>query len=162
MARNNRVTQMAAITVLLLPMACSSLETPAPTPTANPSPTTTRPPTREAVATATGFPTIVPPATEVAIPNPSQPPGPQHFEDDPPVKITEIYMATRTQGWGISGPYVFRTDDGGDHWREVTPPHPGMSASETQALLRAAPRAYRTQINDLLLTALAQAFAQWT
>ena len=133
MARNNRVTQMAAITVLLLPMACSSLETPAPTPTANPSPTATRPPTREAVPTATGFPTIVPPATEVAIPNPSQPPGPQHFEDDQPVKITEIYMATRTQGWGISGPYVFRTDDGGDHWREVTPPHPGMSASETQA-----------------------------
>src|SRR3989337_3339736 len=114
-------------------MACSSLETPAPTPPANPSPATTRPPTREAVPTATGFPTIVPPATEVAIPNPSQPPGPQHCEDDQPVKITEIYMATRTQGWGISGPYVFRTDDGGDHWREVTPPHPGMNASETQA-----------------------------
>jgi len=36
------------------------------------------------------------------------------------------------------------------------------SVEETQALLREVPRAYRTQINDVLLTALAQAFAQWT
>jgi amino acid adenylation domain-containing protein/non-ribosomal peptide synthase protein (TIGR01720 family) len=37
-----------------------------------------------------------------------------------------------------------------------------LNAEETQALLREAPQAYRTQINDLLLTALAQAFASWT
>ena len=37
-----------------------------------------------------------------------------------------------------------------------------LSASQTQALLQDVPRAYRTQINDALLTALAQSLAQWT
>jgi len=37
-----------------------------------------------------------------------------------------------------------------------------LDREETQALLAAAPRAYRTQINDLLLTALAGALAPWT
>jgi non-ribosomal peptide synthase protein (TIGR01720 family) len=37
-----------------------------------------------------------------------------------------------------------------------------LDAFQTEALLRDAPEAYRTQINDLLLTALAQANAQWS
>ena len=37
-----------------------------------------------------------------------------------------------------------------------------LDVEETQALLREVPRAYQTQINDVLLTALAQTFAQWT
>ncbi|GIV97574.1 MAG: polyketide synthase [Herpetosiphonaceae bacterium] len=37
-----------------------------------------------------------------------------------------------------------------------------LSAAETQALLQEAPRAYQTQINDLLLTALAMAMSKWT
>ncbi len=37
-----------------------------------------------------------------------------------------------------------------------------LSAEETQALLHQAPQVYRTQINDLLLTAVMQAFDQWT
>ncbi|HEX6290386.1 MAG TPA: amino acid adenylation domain-containing protein [Herpetosiphonaceae bacterium] len=37
-----------------------------------------------------------------------------------------------------------------------------LSAEETRALLQDAPQAYNTQINDLLLTALAQTFADWT
>ena len=37
-----------------------------------------------------------------------------------------------------------------------------LDAAETQALLQEAPAAYRTQINDLLLTALVQAFEPWT
>ncbi len=37
-----------------------------------------------------------------------------------------------------------------------------LSAAETQALLQEAPAAYGTQINDLLLTALARTFAAWT
>ncbi|HEY0606305.1 MAG TPA: amino acid adenylation domain-containing protein, partial [Herpetosiphonaceae bacterium] len=36
-----------------------------------------------------------------------------------------------------------------------------LDADETQTLLRDVPRAYRTQINDLLLTALAQTLADW-
>lgn len=37
-----------------------------------------------------------------------------------------------------------------------------LSVEETQALLQEVPKAYNTQINDVLLTALVQAFAQWT
>jgi amino acid adenylation domain-containing protein/non-ribosomal peptide synthase protein (TIGR01720 family) len=37
-----------------------------------------------------------------------------------------------------------------------------LSPEQTQALLQEVPQAYNTQINDVLLTALAQAFAQWT
>ena len=37
-----------------------------------------------------------------------------------------------------------------------------LSAEETQALLQEVPAAYRTEINDVLLTALAQAMARWT
>jgi amino acid adenylation domain-containing protein/non-ribosomal peptide synthase protein (TIGR01720 family) len=37
-----------------------------------------------------------------------------------------------------------------------------LSAQETHALLHEVPSAYHTHINDVLLTALAQAFVQWT
>jgi len=37
-----------------------------------------------------------------------------------------------------------------------------LDAAETRALLQEVPRAYRTQINDVLLAALAQAFERWT
>jgi non-ribosomal peptide synthase protein (TIGR01720 family) len=37
-----------------------------------------------------------------------------------------------------------------------------LSAEETRALLQDVPQAYNTQINDALLTALVQTFAQWT
>jgi non-ribosomal peptide synthase protein (TIGR01720 family) len=37
-----------------------------------------------------------------------------------------------------------------------------LSAAETEALLREVPRAYQTQINNVLLTALAKAFSRWT
>ncbi|NEP63742.1 MAG: non-ribosomal peptide synthetase, partial [Symploca sp. SIO2G7] len=37
-----------------------------------------------------------------------------------------------------------------------------LNVEETQALLQEVPAAYRTQINDVLLTALAQSFARWT
>ena len=37
-----------------------------------------------------------------------------------------------------------------------------FNAAETQALLQGAPKAYRTQIDDILLTALVQTFVGWT
>jgi amino acid adenylation domain-containing protein/non-ribosomal peptide synthase protein (TIGR01720 family) len=37
-----------------------------------------------------------------------------------------------------------------------------LDEEETRALLQEVPRAYRTQINDVLLTSLAQGFASWT
>jgi amino acid adenylation domain-containing protein/non-ribosomal peptide synthase protein (TIGR01720 family) len=40
--------------------------------------------------------------------------------------------------------------------------HTALNAEATRALLQDLPRAYRTQINELLLAALAEAFAGWT
>ncbi|MET0497202.1 MAG: amino acid adenylation domain-containing protein [Steroidobacteraceae bacterium] len=37
-----------------------------------------------------------------------------------------------------------------------------LGRAQTQAMLKDAPAAYRTQVNDLLLTALGRAFARWT
>lgn len=37
-----------------------------------------------------------------------------------------------------------------------------LSQADTQALLQEVPQAYQTQINDVLLTGLVQAFAEWT
>ncbi|MEH2342111.1 MAG: amino acid adenylation domain-containing protein [Nostoc sp.] len=37
-----------------------------------------------------------------------------------------------------------------------------LTVEQTQALLKEVPKAYNTQINDILLTALVQAFSQWT
>ena len=37
-----------------------------------------------------------------------------------------------------------------------------LTAEETRLLLQEVPRAYRTQINDVLLAALAQALSEWT
>ncbi|MEO8488703.1 non-ribosomal peptide synthase/polyketide synthase [Pseudomonas sp.] len=40
--------------------------------------------------------------------------------------------------------------------------HTHLNAAQTQRLLQQAPKAYRTQINDLLLTALARVISRWT
>ncbi|WP_416466970.1 amino acid adenylation domain-containing protein [Pseudomonas sp. LFS044] len=40
--------------------------------------------------------------------------------------------------------------------------HTRLNAEDTRALLQQAPAAYRTQVNDLLLTALARVIARWT
>ncbi|MFE9746688.1 non-ribosomal peptide synthase/polyketide synthase [Saccharothrix saharensis] len=64
-------------------------------------------------------------------------------------------------------------DDEVEHWRQSFPPFPTpsgtpeavtveLSEQDTEALLRGAPAAYRTRINDVLLAALAWALSRWT
>ncbi|WP_456280959.1 amino acid adenylation domain-containing protein [Cupriavidus sp. JZ107] len=50
---------------------------------------------------------------------------------------------------------------GNDHIGDAATLTLQLSAEQTQRLLKQAPAAYRTQINDLLLSALAQAVGQW-
>ena len=39
--------------------------------------------------------------------------------------VTSLHMIDATTGWAIAGKAVLRTADGGNHWRDVTPPrHP--------------------------------------
>ncbi|MCS4283364.1 amino acid adenylation domain-containing protein/non-ribosomal peptide synthase protein (TIGR01720 family) [Pseudomonas sp. BIGb0278] len=45
---------------------------------------------------------------------------------------------------------------------DATSVHAQLDTEQTRRLLQAAPAAYRTQVNDLLLTALAQVVGQWT
>jgi photosystem II stability/assembly factor-like uncharacterized protein len=42
-------------------------------------------------------------------------------------------MKSRTEGWGLSGPYVLTTADGGQTWREATPPESFPSGTKNQA-----------------------------
>jgi len=49
----------------------------------------------------------------------------------------------------------------GEHGGAANTVSVSLNQKETQALLQQVPKAYNTQINDVLLTAL-QAFAEWT
>jgi photosystem II stability/assembly factor-like uncharacterized protein len=42
-------------------------------------------------------------------------------------------MISRTEGWGLSGPYVLTTVDGGQTWREATPPQSSQPGTERHA-----------------------------
>jgi non-ribosomal peptide synthase protein (TIGR01720 family) len=53
-------------------------------------------------------------------------------------------------------------DSGTNNARSVQVVSRALIASETQALLQDVPSVYRTQINDVLLTTLVEAFADWT
>ena len=49
--------------------------------------------------------------------------------------ITSLHMIDTTTGWAIAGKAVLRTVDGGNHWRDVTPPgHALVSGSVAQFL----------------------------
>jgi len=41
-------------------------------------------------------------------------------------------MKSRTEGWGLSGPYVLGTADGGQTWREATPPQTFPAGTKVQ------------------------------
>lgn len=131
----NHATLSAVVGILLLSsMACIVFGGPTPTPTTIPSPAAdTRAPEPASTAEATATEPPVTKPTPTVTRQSSWPAGPQHFQDGQKIELTEIHMSTRDQGWGISGPFVFVTEDGGNHWREVTPPHPGLSPSDTLA-----------------------------
>ena len=52
--------------------------------------------------------------------------------------------------------------DGSLHGRHTATVHARLDRQQTSRLLQQAPAAYRTQVNDLLLTALARVIARWT
>ena len=77
-----------------------------------------------------------------------------------PVTAEAGYWLARPEGVGARLPVELdRGDNDEASLRNVLV---SLSEGETESLLREAPDAYKTQVNDLLLTALAQAFAAWT
>jgi len=103
---------------------------------------------QEPEAEATPVPTEPAAATEdseagVELPTeaagPSQEPlGPAivHFDPGQQFLVTNIQMINQNLGWSIGGlegasDHVLRTGDGGSTWRDVTPPEPAASETET-------------------------------
>jgi len=99
--------------------------TPSPLPPTEPPSTITASPTPEAPVVPTE--TVPPPTPE------SLPAAPAHFLAGDPIALDSIRMTSQTHGWGLSGPYVLVTSDGGQTWREVMPPDPFASGAPDKA-----------------------------
>ena len=109
----------AAATESVPPTEVAKVPTPSPT-SPPPTPTETELPTQEEPP--------VPP-----IPTPALGPAIDHFPAGQKINITQIEMIDPLQGWGIgstnnSNDHVFRTQDGGTKWKDVTPPEPDPGA----------------------------------
>ncbi len=99
--------------------------------------------------TATQPPVIVPsntPAAQeipptVAAPTPAlSGPAIQHLVGGDSISISYVHMADTSRGWAIGGEsgasdHVFRTQDAGQTWSDVTPPEPAPPAGESVAAL---------------------------
>ena len=122
---SNRIHFPALFLLLLAILACGplTLSTPTASPTTAPIPTSL--PARQPPLLV--IPTSTP--THVA----SQPVAAAHFQTGNPVQLDSITMKSRSEGWGLSGPYVLTTADGGQTWREVTPPVSFASGVNIQA-----------------------------
>jgi photosystem II stability/assembly factor-like uncharacterized protein len=84
--------------------------------------------TSPAAPPTSAAPTTVPPT-------PALGPAMQHLAAGQKIAITYIKMVDVNQGWGIGGlsqvgDHVFRTQDGGKSWRDVTPPQPAPDAGQ--------------------------------
>jgi non-ribosomal peptide synthase protein (TIGR01720 family) len=79
---------------------------------------------------------------------------------DPDVEGEEGFWLGLERSWARGLPVDRR--DGDDDEGSTRTVMVSLGAEETEQLLRDVPGAYRTQVNDVLLTALAQALAAWT
>ena len=127
-----RIILFTVMGLLILAVAACS---PQPIPVATPSP---RPPTKLPITaaesptpTANAITAAASPTPEtITIPTETVPAptlesfqaAPATFHPGDPIQLDHITMTSLTEGWGLSGPYVLVTDDGGQTWREVTPP----------------------------------------
>lgn len=117
----------AAVTLVLA--GCNLPATPAASPLP-PSPTSVNP---TAVSNAPTPQLPSPTPTEKATPISPTPtlssPAIQHLAAGQAIDITYIHMVDINTGWGIGGSdktftNIFRTQDGGATWRDITPPQP--------------------------------------
>ncbi len=103
------------------------------------TPILTLPPTRTPTLPPSATPTLTETDTAPILPTPPvltptlAGPAMTHFVLGQKIDITYIHMVDVNQGWGIGGldkasDHVFRTRDGGETWREVTPPQPAPGA----------------------------------
>jgi photosystem II stability/assembly factor-like uncharacterized protein len=119
----------SACLLLLITPACSPQAGSSLPPTLTPPPVQASP-WEAATAASTATRTPVPPrptSVELALlPTvpvmAGVPPAATLFNPGDLVLLDEIHMFSPTAGWGIEGPHLLVTADGGRTWREVTPP----------------------------------------
>ncbi len=114
-----RISLFAFMAILVVTAAaCSPLKRPLATPSL-------LPPTKlpiMAAASPTPKATAIPTETIPAPTLESFQAAPAHFHPGDPIQLDQIAMTSLTEGWGLSGQDVLVTADGGQTWREVTPP----------------------------------------
>ncbi|MBD2339090.1 amino acid adenylation domain-containing protein [Calothrix sp. FACHB-156] len=84
----------------------------------------------------------------------------QEYGDSPALKSELKYWLT--QSCNIPIPVDYPHSKAHNTVASATQVSVSLSEAETQALLQEVPQAYNTQINDILLTACIQSFANWT
>jgi hypothetical protein len=130
---NARICFLALFALFLTAtLACGplTLTAPAATPTPSLLPFTQPPAGEEPSPTLTADTATLTVEAPTATP---QPTAASHFQPGDPVQLDSIAMKSQSEGWGLSGPYVLTTADGGQTWREVTPPESLPADAKTQA-----------------------------
>ena len=118
---------LPATAVPTLPPLSADTSTLAPLPADTPAPTPSATPTLASTDTPS-----LPPAPVAPTPTLGGP-AIAHLVPGQKIDIMNIHMIDANQGWGIGGvnkasDHVFRTADGGQTWRDVTPPQPAPAA----------------------------------
>jgi len=108
------------LTVVLTSLACLPTTPSAPGEPTKPARTSTATPSEPAPI----------PSAEAGEPQPAAPP---HFSPGERISLDSIKMVTTEAGWGLSGPYVLVTEDGGESWQELTPPQTLASPESARA-----------------------------
>ncbi len=131
---NARIRIFIPFVLLLFALACSSLTFPQPMLAPSPASLipTQQPPSKKLSTTPT---TTSPRPTEENTPTHAiaQPAAAPHFRPGDSIQLDSISMKSRSEGWGLSGPYLLTTTDGGQTWREVTPPQNFPDGKSVQA-----------------------------
>ena len=116
-------------------------------------PPATTTPTLPAPATDTPTDTATAPAppTPVALTPTLASPALAHLVPGQKIDITYIHMVDVNQGWGIGGlnkasDHVFTTKDGGQTWKDVTPPQPDTGAGASTMTLGYFPNAATARV----------------
>ena len=142
---NTKIRFLALFVLFLVMLACGPLVIPTPvitrvppppaptTPPILPSPTPAQQPSPELPTPTVAVESSMPTAEASPTPVTPRPAAAAHFRTGAPVQLNLISMKSRTEGWGLGGSYVLTTIDGGQTWREVTPPESLTSTTKNQA-----------------------------
>jgi photosystem II stability/assembly factor-like uncharacterized protein len=139
--RRSRLHQILLCGLILTVVLGCNLLSNVSTPLASSGTPAVETPSVQATATFPASPAI--PTAEVALgtqtpllPQPIQGSPIAHLASGQKFGIMYIHMLDANQGWGIGGTdeskdHVFRTQTGGQTWRDVTPPQPAPAAGNT-------------------------------